>query len=87
MAQPNRLRITASPAGAEVLVSNAQGQVKDVSQYFKYNQGTTTPTSNSNEFRAVEDGTEIVLTFVAKSKQLDYELEDETARQIYALGD
>ena len=88
MAEPNRLRITATAeGGAEVLVSNDQGQVKDISDKFKYNQGTTQPGSNQNEFMARIDGTTTTIAFVAIEKELNYTLDEATAKQIYALGE
>lgn len=87
MADPNKLRITATAQGVEVLVSNENGQVKDISSKFRLNQGTTTPTSNSNSFTAQDNGTSINIEFVAVDKVLEYQLEPETAKQIYALAD
>ena len=87
MAEPNKMRITRSSEGTEVLVSDAQGTVHDISSKFRSISGTTEPGGFSNSIRFQENGTEVAIDFTAIAKQLDYTLNPETAKQISALAD
>jgi len=88
MAAPNQLRIKASESGpTEVLVSDAQGQVYDISGKFRKNSGETTPSGFSNHIEAEENSTNIVIEFVAIEKELLYTLTPQAARSLSALSD
>lgn len=87
MAEPNKLRITRNDQGTEVLVSDAQGQVHDISTKFREIAGTTSPGGFTNSISFQDDGTQISIDFTAVAKQLDYDLKPETAKQIAALAE
>jgi len=88
MPEPNQLRIKCKGGKlTEVLVTNEDGKVKNVTSALRSCTGITTPHECSNEFIAQKNGTSTTIRYVALLKQLDYTLEPETAKQIYALGD
>jgi len=87
MAQPNKLRITRNDQGTEVLVTDAQGTVHDISSKFREISGTTTPSGFANIIKAQDDGTVIELSFTAVEKELNYTLTEQTAKQLAAMAD
>lgn len=86
MAEPNKMRITRGDGGTEVLVTDAEGQVHDISAKFREITGTTTPGGFQNNFKAQNDGTVVEVEFTAVSKELNYTLEASTAKQLCALA-
>lgn len=85
MADPNKLRITRDAQGTEVLVSDDQGQVHNVSAKFREIVDSTSPGGFTNCFKAQVDGTETSIQFTAIDKELNYTLPPEVAKQIVAL--
>jgi len=87
MADANKMRITRNTEGTEVLVTDAEGQVHDISSKFREISGTTTPGGFQNSFKAQDDGTSIDIEFTAVSKELNYTLDAVTAKQLCALAE
>jgi hypothetical protein len=87
MAEPNKLRITHNDQGTEVLVSDAQGVVHDISGKFRQISGTTSPGAITNTITFQDNGTAVSIDYTAIDKELNFTLKPETAKQIAALAD
>lgn len=87
MAQANKLRIKRDSEGTEVLVSDAEGNVHDITEKFRQIQGSTSPGGFTNIFSGQDDGTTVEISFTAVDKELNYTLDAATAKQLVALKD
>lgn len=85
MAEPNKLRVTRTGDSMEVLVSDAQGRVHNITEKFREITGTTTPSGFQNIVKAQDNGTSIAIEFTAIDKELNYTLPDTAIQQLVAL--
>lgn len=84
----NQLKVE-KPAGGELQVKVIDGDdvEHDITSKFRSISGSTTPAKFSNSFNAQDDGTSVVINFTALGKEMVFDLDAPTIKQLVALAD
>ena len=84
----NELKVE-KPVGGElsVKVVDGDGVSHDITAKFRSISGSTTPAQFSNSFQAQDDGTAVTINFNALGKELSFNLDAPTVRQLVALAE
>ncbi len=69
----------------EVTIFDADGVAHDITAMFRSITGSTTPSAFANRFTGQRDGTSIDITFTARGKEMAFDVNEATVKQLCAL--